>query len=101
MRDNLGDKKKRQQLIKEKDNKRKEEKCDNLYDYEKEQLKNTRKKGKAAVRDNLDHEQKIAVKKICENLCLPIFSQNGQLLIFRPKFGEIAQLRAIFWFKYC
>ena len=24
-----------------------------------------------------------------------------QLLIFRPKFGEIAQLRAIFWFKYC
>ena len=32
MRDNLGDKKKRQQLIKEKDNKRKEEKCDNLYD---------------------------------------------------------------------
>ena len=33
--------------------------------------------------------------------CVPIFSQNGQLLIFRPKFGEIAQLRAIFWFKYC
>ena len=28
---------------------------------------------------------------------MPIFSQNGQLLIFRPKFGEIAQLRAIFW----
>ena len=27
---------------------------------------------------------------------VPIFSQNGQLLIFRPKFGEIAQLRAIF-----
>ena len=53
------------------------------------------------MRDNLDHEQKIAVKKICENLCLPIFSQNGQLLIFRPKFEEIAQLRAIFWFKYC
>ena len=25
-----------------------------------------------------------------------IFSQNGQLLIFRPTFGEIAQLRAIF-----
>ena len=24
-----------------------------------------------------------------------------QLLIFRPKFGEIAQLRAIFWFKFC
>ena len=30
-----------------------------------------------------------------------IFSQNGKLLIFWPKFGEIAQLRAIFWFKYC
>ena len=27
---------------------------------------------------------------------VPIFSQNGQLLIFCPKFGEIAQLRAIF-----
>ena len=33
--------------------------------------------------------------------CVPIFSQNGQLLIFWPKFGEIVQLRAIFWFKYC
>ena len=33
--------------------------------------------------------------------CVPIFSQNRQLLIFRSKFGEIAQLRAIFWFKYC
>ena len=32
--------------------------------------------------------------------CVPIFSQNRQLLIFWPKFGEIAQLRAIFWFKY-
>ena len=32
---------------------------------------------------------------------VPIFSQNGQLLIFWPKFEEIAQLRAIFWFKYC
>ena len=30
-----------------------------------------------------------------------IFSQNGQHLFFRPKFEEIAQLRAIFWFKYC
>ena len=30
-----------------------------------------------------------------------IFIQNGWLLIFRPKFGEIAQLRAIFWFHYC
>ena len=29
--------------------------------------------------------------------CVPIFSQNGQLLIFRSKFREIAQLRAIFW----
>ena len=33
--------------------------------------------------------------------CVPIFSQNGQPLIFRPKFGEFAQLRAILWFKYC
>ena len=33
--------------------------------------------------------------------CVPIFSQNGQFLIFRPKFGEIAQLHAKFWFKYC
>ena len=33
--------------------------------------------------------------------CVPIFSQNGKLLNFGPKFGEIAQLRAIFWFKYC
>ena len=32
---------------------------------------------------------------------VPIFSQNEQLLISRPKYGEIAQLRAIFWFKYC
>ena len=32
---------------------------------------------------------------------VPIFSQNGQLLIFLPKFREIAQLRAIFWSKYC
>ena len=31
----------------------------------------------------------------------PIFSQNGQLWIFRSKFGEIAQLRVIFWFEYC
>ena len=35
--------------------------------------------------------------------CVPIFSQNGQFffLIFWTKFGQIAQLRAIFWFKYC
>ena len=33
--------------------------------------------------------------------CVPMFSQNGELLIFRPKFWEIAQLRAIFWFNYC
>ena len=38
---------------------------------------------------------------ILEIQCVPIFRQNGQLLIFQPKFGEIAQLRAIFWFKYC
>ena len=34
-------------------------------------------------------------------LCSPIFSQNRQLLSFWPKFGGIAQLRAMFWFKYC
>ena len=33
--------------------------------------------------------------------CVPIFSEEGQLLIFRSKFEEIAQLCAIFWFKYC
>ena len=33
--------------------------------------------------------------------CVPIFSQNEQLLFFRSKFAEIAQLRAVFWFKYC
>ena len=38
---------------------------------------------------------------ILEIPCVPIFRQNGQLWIFWPKFGEIAQLRAIFWFKYC
>ena len=52
---------------------------------------------------------------ILEILCAPIFRQNGQLWIFGPKFaqkwilgleiwskfGKIAQLRAIFWFKYC
>ena len=33
--------------------------------------------------------------------CVPIVSQKGQFLIFWPKFEEIAQLRAKFWFKYC
>ena len=28
--------------------------------------------------------------------CVPIYSQNGQLQIFRHKYGEIAQLRGIF-----
>ena len=32
---------------------------------------------------------------ILEILCAPIFRQNEQLLIFRSKFGEIAQLLAI------
>ena len=36
-----------------------------------------------------------------QNTIVSIFSQSGQLLIFRPKFGEIAQLNAIFCFKYC
>ena len=35
---------------------------------------------------------------ILEIPCVPMFSKNGQLLIFRPKFGEIAQLHVIFWF---
>ena len=39
---------------------------------------------------NLDSESTSPI------LCVPIFSQIGQLLIFRPKFGEITQLRAIF-----
>ena len=34
-------------------------------------------------------------------VCVPIFSQKGKLLIFQSKFGEIAQLRAIFRSKYC
>ena len=29
---------------------------------------------------------------------VPIFSQNGQLWSFQPKFEEIAKLRAIIWF---
>ena len=29
---------------------------------------------------------------------MQVFRQNGQLWVFRSKFGEIAQLRAIFWF---
>ena len=28
-------------------------------------------------------------------LCVPIFSQNEQLLIFWPKFGEVAQLKIL------
>ena len=30
---------------------------------------------------------------------MPIFSHNEQLWIFRPKFGKMAQLHAIFWFN--
>ena len=30
--------------------------------------------------------------------CASIFGQNGQLSIFRPEFGEIAQLHSMFWF---
>ena len=37
----------------------------------------------------------------CNMSCVPIFSQNGKHLIFRHKFEEIAQLRTIFWLKYC
>ena len=33
--------------------------------------------------------------------CEPVFRQNEQVWISQPKFGEIAQLRAIFWFEYC
>ena len=53
--------------------------------------------------------------KIRISIFVTIFRQNGQLWIFGPKFaqkwilgleiwskfGKIAQLRAIFWFKYC
>ena len=28
---------------------------------------------------------------------MPIFNQNGQHLVFGPRFGEIAQLRAIYF----
>ena len=48
--------------------------------------------------------QKTNVRIRISNLeipCVLIFRQNGQLWIFRPKFGEIAQLRAILWFEYC
>ena len=38
---------------------------------------------------------------MCNIQCVSSFSQNEQLLIFWPKFWEIAQLRAIFWFKNC
>ena len=34
-------------------------------------------------------------------LWVPIFRQNEQLWIFRPKFWEIVQLREIFWFLQC
>ena len=32
--------------------------------------------------------------------CEPIFKIDN-FEFFQPKFGEIAQLRAIFWFEYC
>ena len=38
-------------------------------------------------------ESRISTSKIP---CVPIFSQNEQLSIFRPVFGEIALLNAIF-----
>ena len=45
---------------------------------------------------SLDSESTLSIYHECHFFC-----QNGQLLILCPKFGEIAQLRAVFSFKYC
>ena len=45
---------------------------------------------------SLDSESTPPIYHVCQ------FSiKMDNFLIFRPKFGEIAQLRVIFWFKYC
>ena len=44
----------KKRVYKKEDNKRKKEKCDNLDDNEKEQLRKYEKKGKNIMRDNLD-----------------------------------------------
>ena len=44
---------------------------------------------------NLDLESTPPRYHVCQ------FSVKMDNLIFRPKFGEITQLRATFWFKYC
>ena len=45
---------------------------------------------------SLNSESAPPIYHVCQ-----FFNQNGQLLIFWPKFGEIAQLRGIFWFIHC
>ena len=49
--------------MKKEDNKRKKEKCYNLGDNEKEQLRKYKKEGKKVMRDNLDDEKKEHLKK--------------------------------------
>ena len=52
--------------------------------------------GRSLKNLSLDLESTSPKYHVCQ-----FFSQNGQLLSFRFKFGEIAQLRAMFWFEYC
>ena len=49
--------------MKKEDNKRKKEKCNNLNDNEKEQLKKYEKKGKKVKRDSLGDDEKEQVRK--------------------------------------
>ena len=56
MHDNPDDEQK--EHLKIEDNKRKNEKCDNLYVDEKEQLRKYEKKGKKSMRENLNNQKK-------------------------------------------
>ena len=49
---------KREIILKKKDNKRKKAKRDNLNDIEKEQLRKYEKEGKKVLRHNLDDEKR-------------------------------------------
>ena len=60
MHDNPDDEQKKH--LKIEDNKRKNEKCDNLNLVEKEQLRKYEKKGKKSMRDNLGDEHKEHLK---------------------------------------
>ena len=60
MHDNPDDEQKKH--LKIEDNKRKNEKCDNLNLVEKEQMRKYEKKGKKSMRDNLGDEQKEHLK---------------------------------------